>query len=78
MYTVFNCSSHVRLFVTPWTAACQAPLSIGFSRQEYWSRLPCPPSGDFPDPGIEFASPALQKGSLPLSHGGSPYIHHSV
>ena len=45
--------SHVRLFVTPWTVACQAPLSMGFSRQEYWSGLPCPPPGDLPDPGIE-------------------------
>ena len=42
---------------TPWTAACQAPLSMGFSRQEYWSGLPCPPPGDLPDPGIETASP---------------------
>ena len=45
--------SHVRLFVAPWTVACQAPLSIGFSRQEYWSGLPCPPPGELPDPGIE-------------------------
>ena len=47
---------------TPWTVARQAPLSMGFSRQEYWSGLPCPPSGDLPDPGIEpasLASPAL-------------------
>ena len=51
--------SRVRLFVTPWTVACQAPLSIQFSRQEYWSRLPFPPPGDLPDPGIELMSPAL-------------------
>ena len=47
---------------TPWTVACQAPLSVGFSRQEYWSELPCPPPGDLPDPGMELASllsPAL-------------------
>ena len=44
-------SSHVQLFVTPWTAALQAPLSRGFSRQEYWSRLPFPPPGNLPDPG---------------------------
>ena len=50
--------SHVRLFATPWTVAHQAPLSMGFSRQEYWSGLPCPP-GDFPDPGIEPTSLAL-------------------
>ena len=49
-------------FVTPWTEARQAPLSVGFSRQEHWSGLPCPPPGDLPDPGIEPASltcPAL-------------------
>ena len=44
--------SHVRLFVTPWTVAHQAPPSMGFSRQEYWSGLPFPSSGDLPDPGI--------------------------
>ena len=50
--------SPVRLFVTPWTIGCQAPLSMGFSRQEYWSRLPFPtPLGDLPNPGIEPASP---------------------
>ena len=48
-----------QLFVTPWTAACQAPLSLGFSRQEYWSGLLCSPPGDIPDPGIELMSPAL-------------------
>ena len=56
--------SHVRLFMTPWTVALQAPLSMGFSRQEYWSGLPFPP-GDLPDPGIEPGSPALQADSLP-------------
>ena len=48
--------SLVQLFVTQWTAARQAPLSIGFSRQEYWSGLPCPPPGDLPDPGIQLES----------------------
>ena len=48
--------SHVRLFATLWTVARQASLSMGFSRQEYWSGLPCPPSGDLPHPGIEPAS----------------------
>jgi len=43
-----------------------------FSRQEYWSGLPCPPPGDLPDPGIEPAAPALQADSLPLSHKGNP------
>ena len=52
--------SRVQLFGTPWAAARQAPLSMGFSRQEYWSGLPCPPPGDLPNPGIEPRSPALQ------------------
>ena len=50
MLSHFGC---VHLFVTPWTVAHQAPLSMGFSRQEYWSGLPCPPPGDLLDPGIE-------------------------
>ena len=57
--------SHVRLFMTLWTIARQAPLSMGFSRQEYWSGLPCPPPGDLPDPGIEpisLISPVLVGG----------------
>ena len=49
---------------TPWTVAPQAPLSMGFSRQEYWSGLPCPPPGDLPNPGIEPRSPTLQADSL--------------
>ena len=52
--------SCVRLFVTPWTVAHQAPLSVGFSSQEYWSGLPFPPPGDLPDPWIEPMSPVLQ------------------
>ena len=50
---VLSCLRHVRLFVTPWTVAHQAPLSMGFSRQEYWSELPCPPLGNLPSPGIK-------------------------
>ena len=50
---------------TPWTIACQAPLSMGFSRHEYWSRLPFPSAGDLPDPGIKLKSSALQADSLP-------------
>ena len=50
--------------VTPWAVAHQAPLSMGFSRQEYWSGLLCPPPGDLPNPGIKLRSPALQAGSL--------------
>ena len=51
--------SCVQLFVTPWTVACQSPLSMGFPRQEYWSRLPFPPLGNLLNPKIEPASPAL-------------------
>ena len=59
----------------PWTVACQAPLSMEFSRQEYWSGLPFHPPGDLPDPWIEPVSPvvpALQADFLQLSHWGSP------
>ena len=52
--------SRVRLFATPWTVAYQASLSMGFSRQEYWSGLPFPSPGDLPGPGIEQRSPALE------------------
>ena len=51
--------------VTPWNVACQAPLFMGFSRQEYWNVLPFPSPGDLPDPGIEPVSPELQADSLP-------------
>ena len=51
--------SCVRLFATPWTVASQAPLSMGFSKQEYWSRLPFPSPGDLPDPVIDPLSPTL-------------------
>ena len=57
--------SHVRLFVIPCAVARQAPLSVGFSRQEYWSRLPFPSPRDIANPGIEPRSPALQADSLP-------------
>jgi len=50
--------------VTPWTVACQAPLSMGFSRQEYWNGLTFPSPGDLPDPGTEPGSPSLQADSL--------------
>ena len=67
------CFSHVRHLATLWTVACQAPLSMGFSRQEYWSGLPCTPPGDLPDP-----NPCLlcllhgQAGSLLLALPGKP------
>ena len=65
--------SRVQLFVMPWTAIHQAPLSMGFSRQEYWIGLPFPPPGDLPDPGIEPGSPALQADSLPSKPPGKPF-----
>ena len=60
----------VRLFVTPLIVAYQAPLSMGFSRQEYWSGLPFPSPGDPPNPGIESGSPALQADTLPSEPPG--------
>ena len=69
-------TSHV--FATPWTAALQTPLSMGCSRQEYWSWLPCPPPGDLPNPEIELWSPALQEDYLPLNYQGSPSSSKSV
>ena len=59
----FSC---VRLFATPWTVTCQAPLSMESSRREYWNGLPCPPPGDLPDPGIKPVSPVS-----PTLAGGS-------
>ena len=58
--------SHSVVFgsATPWTVACQAPLPWGFSRQEYWSGLLCPPPADLPNPGIKLRSPSLQADSL--------------
>ena len=56
--------SRVRLFATPWTVAYQAPPSMKFSRQEYWSGLPFPSPGDLPDPGTEPGSPALEADTL--------------
>ena len=65
--------SHVQLFVTPWTVALQAPLSLEFSRQEYWSGLPCSPPGDLPNPGIKPGSPAMQADYLPFELLGNPF-----
>ena len=59
---------------TPWTVACQAPLSIAFSRQEHWSGLPFPSPGDLPNPGIKPGSPALQAGSLLTELWGKPKV----
>ena len=66
--------SRVRLFVTPWTVAHQAPPSMGFSRQEYWSGLPFPSPGHLPDPGLEPRSPALQADVLTSEPPGKPSI----
>ena len=64
--------SHVRLFATPWTIAHQVPLSMEFSRQEYWSGFPFPSLGDLPYPGIEPRSSAFSQILYHLSHQGSP------
>ena len=69
---VLHCFSRVRLCATPRTVAHQASLSMGFSRQEYWSGLPFPSPGDLPDAGIESRSPALQADSLPFELQGIP------
>ena len=68
--------SSVRLFVTLCSVACQTPLSMGFSRQEYWSGLPFPPAGDLPNPAIGLASPvssALAGGFFTTEPPGKPY-----
>ena len=88
LFTMCVCAQtlcHVQLFTTPWTVACQAPLSMGFSQQEYWSGVPCPPPGDLPNPGIEPASltsSALTGGFFAISaiweaHSlqGFPFLH---
>ena len=67
--------SRVQLFVISWTVAHQAPLSIGFSRQEHWSGLPFPSPGDLTDPGIEPMFPALQADSLPSVPPGKSNIY---
>ena len=66
--------SCVQLFATPWTVAHQAPLSMGFSRQEYWSGLPFPSPGDLPDSGIKPGSPTLEADALTSEPPGKPQI----
>ena len=68
MLSHFSC---VQLFATQWTVACQAPLSMEFSRQEYWRGFPCPSLGDPPNPGIKSAFPAFQVDSLPSEPPGN-------
>ena len=70
--------SRVRLFATPWTVAYQAPLSMGFSRQECWSGVPFPSPGDLPDPGIKPGSPALQANALPSEPPGKPTLYDNT
>ena len=71
--------SHVWLFVSPWIVACQAPLSVGFSRQESWSQLPFPSSGDLPNPEIKHESLALQADSVPVKLSGkSRCLIHNI
>ena len=65
--------SRVQLFATLWTVAYQASLSVGFSRQEYWSGLPFPSPGDLPNPGIEPRSPTLAADALTSEPPGKPY-----
>ena len=79
MHVCMRAKSHqsCTTLATLWAVAQQAPLSMGFSRQEYWSELPCPSPGDLPTPEIGPAfpvSPPLQVNSLPLSHWGSPCL----
>ena len=71
---MLNCFTCVRLFATLWTVAHQAPLSMGFSRQEYFSGLPCPPPGNLPNPGSEIGPPALQTDSLPGEPQGKSHM----
>ena len=67
--------SRVRLFVIPWTVTYQAPPSMEFARQEYWSGLPFPSPGDLPDPGIEPGSPAFQADALTSEPLGKPMFN---
>ena len=78
---VLNCFSHIRLFVTLWTVAHQAPLSIGFFWQEYWSGLSYPPPADIPNPWIKPSSPtspALQEILYHWATGEALYMHYPL
>ena len=72
---MLNYFSRVQLLATSWTVA-QAPLSMGFSRQEYWSGFPCPSPGDLLDLGVKPGSPALQADSLPTEPPEKPGIYY--
>ena len=74
---MLSCFSCVQLFSTPWSVACQVPLSMGFSRQEHWSGLPCPPLGDLLDPGTEpvsLLSPTLAGRFFTTEPPGKPSV----
>ena len=75
---LLSCFNHVRLFATIWAVACQAPLSMEFSRQEYWSGLLVPSPGALPDPGIESGSPTLQADSLPTEPPGKQQLERYI
>ena len=84
VFVLCSVASVMSVSATLWTVVCQAPLSMGYSRQEYWSGLPCPPPRDLLNPGIELRSPALQADSLPSEPPGKPqeiliitYSHNS-
>ena len=68
--------SYVRLFETPWTTAYEVPLSMGFSRHEYWIGLPFPSPGDLPNPGIKPTSPALSGGFFITEPPGKPQVYY--
>ena len=81
IYICIYVLSHVCLFATPWNVARQAPLSMGFPRQEYWSGLPFPPPGDLPNPGIEpssLASPALADKFFTTEPPGKPILPYQI
>ena len=78
LFLLFSCSVMFNSFATPWTVAHQAPLSIGFPRQEYWSELPFPSPGDLPDPEIEPTSPAPAGGFLTTKPPGKPILSHKL
>ena len=73
---LFSCLVTFNSFVTPWTVAHQAPLSMGFPRQEYWSGLPFPFPGDLPNPRIELASPALAGKFFTTEPPGNIFFHY--
>ena len=73
---MLSCFGGVQLFETPWTVALQAPLSMGFSRQEYLSGLPLSPARNLPDPRIEPMSPALAGGLFTIEPPGKPPLSH--